>query len=189
MQVKRSNRDREEQSKRRKKEEDERRRREGEKWGEEIKAKWLEEGEEEWGMAGGGGTDRIRGEGGGWANFINEEMSEEQRQKARPLSEWGPNAPAEKNIHWYTAKKKKERKIIFTNSIMSTKTTEYLFLYFDKMANVLSAPFSLHQKPHFLAFSTSLQTVNGVLLVHLACGWPPVSRKNKLIPGWLCAKP
>lgn len=67
-----------------------RRRRDGEKWGEEIKAKLLvgaqEEGEEERGMAGGGGTERVRGEDGGWANFINEEMSDEQRQTVRPSS-------------------------------------------------------------------------------------------------------
>lgn len=30
--------------------------------------------------------ERVRGEDGGWANFINEEMSDEQRQTVRPLS-------------------------------------------------------------------------------------------------------
>lgn len=32
------------------------------------------------------GARRVRGEDGGWENFINEEMSDEQRQTVRPLS-------------------------------------------------------------------------------------------------------
>lgn len=72
----------------------ERRRRDGETEEIEIKAEWLidvqEEGEEEWGMPGGGGDGGNRGEGGGGRggreNYINEEMSDEQRQALRPLS-------------------------------------------------------------------------------------------------------
>lgn len=63
--------------------------RDGEKWGAGIKAERLidaQEGEEEWGMAGGGGDGGSQMGGGGRANFINEEMSDEQRQMARPLS-------------------------------------------------------------------------------------------------------
>lgn len=42
-----------------------------------------EEGNDEWGKAAGGGMVGVRG---GQANFINEEMSDEQRQTARPSS-------------------------------------------------------------------------------------------------------
>lgn len=45
-----------------------------------------EEKREEQGMAGGRGEERVRGEDRGWANFINDEMSDKQRQTARPLS-------------------------------------------------------------------------------------------------------
>lgn len=62
-----------------------------EKWGDEIKAELLvgarEGGRGRGGAeAGGRGTERVRGEERGWANFINEEMSDEQRKQARPLS-------------------------------------------------------------------------------------------------------
>lgn len=167
----------------------------GEEWEEEIKADRV-------GRCAGGrrrrvgigrwwrgdGESQTGGGGGGQADLINEEMSDEQRQRGEASTSMRSTNNTDiqnikkktKNISG-TVKQTHQLSHTHTNTHINTHThTDMVETTHSSQPHLLV---SLHQKAPFPSFfPLHYRHVNGVLFLHLAPGWPPVPRKNKLIP-------